>query len=78
MNYIITLNSKSAAAKNLLNYLKTLDFITVKEEKSKKTALAKAEKPVLNTQQKKFKKMLFEGLDELDNFRKKEGKLLKK
>ena len=37
MAYIITINSNSNIAKNLIQYIKTFDFVTVTDESTKKT-----------------------------------------
>lgn len=40
MGYIVTINSESKQALDLVSFLKSLDFVSVKKE-TKKTALAK-------------------------------------
>ncbi len=65
MGYIIKINSESSIATNLINYLKTFDFVTVTKEK---TALAKPA-TALNPQQEKFKKKFAKALQEVKDIR---------
>ena len=83
MAYTITITSNSPQALAFVEYLKTLSFVEFTETQSKekapakakaKAGLAKPEPRVYNEQQKKFKKMLIEGLNAVEEHKKGTGK----
>lgn len=84
MAYTITIISNSPQALVFVKEAKKLDFAVVtktKETKEKapakakaKAGLAKPEPRVYNEQQKKFKKMLIEGLNAVEEHKKGTGK----
>lgn len=83
MAYTITITSNSPQALAFIEYVKTLSFVKFTETKSKektpakakaKAGLAKPEPRVYNEQQKKFKKMLIEGLNAVEEHKKGTGK----
>jgi len=84
MAYTITITSNSPQALAFVKEAKKLDFAVVrktKETKEKapakakaKAGLAKPEPRVYNEQQKKFKKMLIEGLKAVEEHKKGTGK----
>ena len=83
MAYTITITSNSPQALAFIEYVKTLSFVKFTETQSKekapakakaKAGLAKPEPRVYNEQQKKFKKMLIEGLNAVEEHKKGPGK----
>ena len=83
MAYTITITSNSPQALAFVEYVKTLSFVKFTETQSKekasakakaKAGLAKPEPRVYNEQQKKFKKMLIEGLNAVEEHKKGTGK----
>ena len=65
MTYTVTFTDSHPFATNLMNFLKTFDFVTITKEtgEMKHSALVKKE---TNTQHKKFEKMLMQGLNEVE------------
>ena len=83
MAYTITITNNSPQALAFVEYVKTLSFVKFTETQSKekapakakaKAGLAKPEPRVYNEQQKKFKKMLIEGLNAVEEHKKGTGK----
>lgn len=81
MAYTITITSNSPQALAFVKEAKKLNFAVVTKTKEKapakakaKAGLAKPEPRVYNEQQKKFKKMLIEGLNAVEEHKKGTGK----
>ena len=81
MAYTITITSNSPQALAFVKEAKKLNFAVVTKTKEKapakakaKVGLAKPEPRVYNEQQKKFKKMLIEGLNAVEEHKKGTGK----
>lgn len=81
MAYTITITNNSPQALAFVKEAKKLNFAVVTKTKEKapakakaKAGLAKPEPRVYNEQQKKFKKMLIEGLNAVEEHKKGTGK----
>lgn len=81
MAYTITITNNSPQALAFVKEAKKLNFAVVTKTKEKasakakaKVGLAKPEPRVYNEQQKKFKKMLIEGLNAVEEHKKGTGK----
>lgn len=67
MSYIITIDSESKEALDLVKYLKSLDFVKVKKE-TKKSILVKSN--TFNVEQQAFKKRMRKNLQQVELLKK--------